>query len=90
MELIDYIDYDEGRDFPPAMTELPVCECCGEDAESLAFQRGWNLLACPTCVRECDAQLIEEEWMRESCTCEQVDYDRWNSRGCVVHDRRAA
>jgi hypothetical protein len=90
MELIDYIDADEGRDFPPAMAELPVCDGCGKDATSLTFQPDWKIFACPACIAECEAQLIEEEWMRDSCTCEQVDYDRWATRGCIVHDRRAA
>jgi predicted RNA-binding Zn-ribbon protein involved in translation (DUF1610 family) len=90
MELIDYIDYDEGRDFPPAMAEeLPACESCGKDAASLTYLEGWNFFACPDCVRECDAQELEQEWLKE-CSCRQTAADEWNNRGCVVHDRRAA
>ena len=90
MELIDYIDYDEGRDFPPASTEAHECDGCGKEAASLTYQPDWDIFACPACIADCEAQLLEEEWMRESCTCKQIDFDRWNNRGCVVHDRRAA
>jgi len=87
MELIDYIDWDEGRDFGPAMTELPVCECCGEDAESLAWQREWTFFACPTCVRECEAQLAAEA---DECTCVRMDVDSYDARGCAAHGARRA
>ena len=89
MELIDYIDSDEGRDFVPAVAEMAECESCGKDAASLTFLEGWNFFACADCVRECDKQAEEAEWLKE-CSCRQTDVDMWNNRGCVVHDRRAA
>jgi len=89
MELIDYIDYDEGRDFAPAMTELPECEGCGKEAASLTFQPDWKIFACPACIAECEAQLLEAEWLRE-CSCRRIDVDEYDNRGCCVHDRRAA
>ncbi len=85
MELIDYIDYDEGRDFPPVMEELPVCDGCGKDAACLTHQPDWNIFACPACIADCEAQLREEE-----CTCVRMDVDYYDARGCAAHERRAA
>jgi hypothetical protein len=87
MELIDYIDSDEGRDFPPAMTELPVCDGCGKDAASLTFQPDWNFFACPACIAECKAQLALEA---NECTCVRMDVDYYDARGCAAHDDRRA
>ena len=88
MELIDYIDYDEGRDFTPAMTEeLPVCDCCGKDAASLTYQPEWDFFACPACIAECKAQLALEA--DEYCTCVRMDVDYYDARGCVAHGMAA-
>ncbi len=84
MELIDYIDYDEGRDFPPAITEWHECEGCGKESASLTFQPDWNIFACPACIAECDAQLLEEE-----CTCVRMDVDYYDARGCAAHGMAA-
>jgi hypothetical protein len=87
MELIDYIDSDEGRDFPPAMTELPVCDGCGKDAASLTWQPEWGFFACPDCIRECALQLALEA---NECTCVRMDVDYYDARGCAAHDERRA
>ena len=80
MELIDYIDNDEGREI--AAAEMAECESCGKDAASLTFLEGWNFFACADCVRECDAQEAE-------CTCVRMDVDRYDARGCMEHGRAA-
>ena len=84
MELIDYIDYDEGRDFPPASTEPLECDGCGKEAASLAFQPEYNFFACPACIAECEAQLRQED-----CTCVRIDVDYYDARGCAAHERAA-
>ena len=84
MELIDYIDYDEGRDFPPASTEPLECDGCGKEAASLAFQPEYNFFACPACIAECEAQLREED-----CTCVRIDVDYYDARGCAAHGMAA-
>jgi hypothetical protein len=84
METADYIDWDEGRDLPPAMIELPVCESCGKDAASLTYQPEWDFFACPDCIRECEAQLAEEA----ACTCQRMDVDLYDARGCAAYDDR--
>jgi hypothetical protein len=82
MELIDYIDNDEGRDVPAA-AEMAECESCGKAAASLTFLEGWNFFACAECVRECDKQEAE-------CACQRIDVDRYDARGCAAHDDRRA
>jgi len=91
LELIDYIDAEEGRDFAPTMNEQAECDCCGEevDADARTYQPDWDVFACPACIRECEAQLAEEEWARE-CSCRRTAVDEYDNRGCIVHDRRAA
>jgi hypothetical protein len=84
MELIDYIDYDEGRDFPPASTEPLECDGCGKEAASLAFQPEYNFFACPACIAECEAQLRQED-----CTCVRIDVDYYDARGCAAHGMAA-
>jgi hypothetical protein len=81
MELIDYIDNDEGREVPAA-AEMAECESCGKPAESLTFLEGWNFFACAACVRECDAE--------PTCTCQRLSVDLYDAWGCPSHDRRAA
>jgi hypothetical protein len=86
MELIDYIDSDEGRDFPPAIIEL-ACEGCGKDAASLTYQPDWDIFACPACIAECNVQLALEA---NECTCVRMDVDYYDARGCAAHDDRRA
>ena len=88
LELIDYIDADEGRDFPPAI-EVPECDYCGEECNSLVYQEDFKIFVCPDCLRKCEEQIEAEEWAQE-CTCRRVDVDYYDVRGCCVHDRRAA
>jgi hypothetical protein len=88
MELIDYIDYDEGRDFPRDEEQLPVCDGYGKDAALLTYQPDWDIFACPACIAECKAQLAAEF---DECTCVRIDVDYDDARGCPAHDvRRAA
>jgi len=86
MELIDYIDYDEGRDFPPASTEELVCDGCGKEAALLTYQPEWDFFACPSCIAECDTQLAAEA---NECTCVRMDVDYYDARGCAAHERAA-
>jgi hypothetical protein len=87
MELIDYIDYDEGRDFPRDIEELPVCDGCGKDAACLTYQPDWDIFACAGCIAECNAQLALEY---NECTCVRMDVDLYDARGCAAHDERRA
>ena len=82
MELIDYIDYDEGRDFAPAATELPVCDNCRKEAASLTYQPEWDFFACADCIAECEAR-------EEECTCVRIDVDYYDARGCAAHGMAA-
>lgn len=58
MNLIDYIDFDEGRDFPEV--EEPVCDGCGDRTRSLTWQDEWKFFACPKCSEDCERQLAQE------------------------------
>lgn len=63
MELIDYIDPDEGRDFPaPFFTEGEPCENCGAtcDSGSRTWIPGFDYWACNDCAEECQILIFAE------------------------------
>jgi hypothetical protein len=66
MELIDYIDRDEGRDFGDAPSFVAVLECgnCGHTAKELRHVPEFDYMGCERCYHEA-IQIIERE-ARES------------------------
>jgi hypothetical protein len=88
MTTADYIDWDEGRDFPKSEIELPTCESCSKPAASLTYQPDWDFHACPDCIAACERELAAER--EPECTCQRIDVDVYDARGCEAHDRRVA
>ena len=63
MEIIDYIDWDEGRDFPgdaSASCAVQVCENCGCTAEVLTRVPEFDYMGCDDCMQEALAEIARE------------------------------
>jgi hypothetical protein len=62
LELTDYIDADEGRDFGDATASGVVepCENCGRTGERLTLVPEWEYMGCDDCMGEALAALAAE------------------------------
>jgi hypothetical protein len=83
MNPVDYIDWDEGRDFAAPVVELPVCDSCHKAADCLTYLPDWDMFSCATCVRAADEQ-------EQECTCQRIDVDLYDAHGCAAHERKVA
>jgi hypothetical protein len=53
MEAIDYIDWDEGRDFAaPPSAAIDRCENCGRTGERLTRVPEFDYMGCDDCMEE--------------------------------------
>jgi hypothetical protein len=54
MNVIDYIDWDEGRDLEDASSSVAVltCENCKAHAERLTLVPEWDYMGCDECMEE--------------------------------------
>lgn len=67
MEIIDYIDWDEGRDFPSDASDsyaVNTCENCGCTCERLTRVPEFDYMGCDDCMEEALAE-IEREAKRD-------------------------
>ena len=65
MELIDYIDADEGRDFAAATSAVDRCENCGRGGERLTRVPEFDYMGCDDCMEEALAVIVREEEGRD-------------------------
>jgi hypothetical protein len=70
MELIDYIDADEGRDFEDASCSVAVltCENCKTGCERLTRVPEFDYMGCDECMEEALAVIKRRD-------CEQVEME---------------
>lgn len=63
METIDYIDWDEGREFADASDSFAVntCQGCNHTCERLHVEPLEQLLFCDTCMDETMRELARQE-----------------------------
>jgi Zn finger protein HypA/HybF involved in hydrogenase expression len=62
MEAIDYIDWDEGRDFAvPTSSPVDHCENCGRSGQRLTRVQEFDYMGCDDCMEEALAVLAREE-----------------------------
>lgn len=62
MELIDYIDADEGRECEMQSSDADCCENCGRSGERLTRVPEFDYMGCDDCMEEALAVI-----KRESC-----------------------
>ena len=60
MTAADYIDWDEGRDFPAPAADNE-CENCGRTCERLTRVPEFNYMGCDDCMEEALAVIAREE-----------------------------
>lgn len=62
MDIIDYIDWDEGRDFEDASRSFAVNECenCGQTCERLTRVPEFDYMGCDECMEEALAVIARE------------------------------
>jgi hypothetical protein len=62
MEITDYIDWDEGRDFEDASASVAVlkCENCGQTGERLTRVPEFDYMGCDECMEEALAIIARE------------------------------
>ena len=62
MDIIDYIDWDEGRDFADASASVAVtvCENCGQTCERLTRVPEFDYMGCDDCMEEALAVIARE------------------------------
>jgi len=62
MEAIDYIDWDEGRDFAvQSSSAIDHCENCGRGGERLTRVPEFDYMGCDDCMEEALAVIAREE-----------------------------
>ena len=61
MELMDYIDWDEGRDFASHAEAHGKCENCGQTGERLTLVPEFDYMGCDECMEEALAVIAREE-----------------------------
>ena len=79
MELNDYIDWDEGRDFADASSSEAVlkCENCGTGCDRLTRVPEFDYMGCDECMAEALA-VIEREQNCEHLNVRVEDFDDVN------------
>jgi hypothetical protein len=65
METIDYIDWDEGRDFAAAPSTVDHCQNCGRTGQRLTRVPEFDYMGCDDCMEEALAVLAREEEGRD-------------------------
>jgi hypothetical protein len=68
LDIMDYIDWDEGRDFGDATASAAVdpCENCGRTGERLTLIPEWEYMGCDDCMAEALAVLAAEAAERQA------------------------
>jgi hypothetical protein len=63
MEAIDYIDWDEGRDFKDASSSVAVltCQNCGQSCERVTLVPEFEYMGCDECMEEALAVIAREQ-----------------------------
>jgi hypothetical protein len=66
MEAVDYIDWDEGRDFAAAPSAaVDRCENCGRTGERLTRVPEFDYMGCDDCMEEALAVIARENEERD-------------------------
>jgi hypothetical protein len=67
MKAIEYIDWDEGRDFGDASSSVAVnvCENCRQPAERLTLVPEFEYMGCDECMEEALAVIAREQAERK-------------------------
>lgn len=62
MEIMDYIDWDEGRDFDAASNDaVDHCENCGRAGQRLTRVPEFDYMGCDDCMEEALAVIAREQ-----------------------------
>jgi ribosomal protein S27E len=78
MEINDYIDWDEGRDFEDASASVAVlkCENCGTTGERLTRVPEFDYMGCDECMEEALAIIARENC--EHLNVRSETFEDWN------------
>ena len=81
MTTADYIDWDEGRDFPADASfseAVLTCENCKAHADRLTRVPEWDYMGCDDCMEEALAVLEREQIERKPVAPSQFTFvERW-------------